>query len=729
MADFAISDVFKTIDELAPQYGIDPGVAKSLIIAENTSDGRISKKRTFSGSATNQHQTMGIGQVIPTTARGLQQAGFLRPDWKFDPNDHRSQLEASLAAMKEMKGRQTNPDDPFELGAMYNGGNAAWNDYRARRNMNPETTQYLQKMRTGMAELNMTPQQIERAASTGVAAPGTRRSSSSSTSTTRNVFDDGAMENFQRSAGLLQAPGGLFDQAMNAVDARSSGVATQGADVIASILASGEAAGATASAQAMLKAAGEERRAAILSRANLHPEQEMNRMDQALRALDETSVLLEQKRPEIDRRMSVGFFDNPLEWMVNQVRLPGMIGEYNGLVGMQKDALQKYDAAKAITTSAIDMSQAIDADKTLEVGAAVNNEALKKAQRDADVTKLQLQQKSASDALAAVAIANQNVDLSLKQLMLTRQVEAQRAGESEAAARVAGEQAALSEFNNLVRAAGGNGIAYDRFKQMTPKAREEILSANSTGRFGGDFVSALKFVEKYGNLDNMAVNGQASVRTWINDTDTAANAMVTQAQTMALAKGEKNFNPTKAKEATFNTLAAQYEAAANGNMRGATEANPYKIAYKSIIATPDWEGNAFVGIMKKYGPDGTERQFTNYDEQAFLQRAVTTARLSGDPSGATKKLAADISNFYQRASKQQQMLTKPQMFGLSTPNKTYPVHLPAYSTGQVPKSLDLGNAVEVENFLTRQVAKETREQNPFSIAGARASSGRFGLPN
>lgn len=723
MANFSVDEIMRTIDEMAPSFDVDPRIAKSIIVAENTSDGRI-KRGTFSGDATNSNRTMGIGQVIPSTARGLQQAGLLPADWKFDPNDLRSQLSASLAAMKDMKSRLKNPDDPLELGAYYNGGTKSLEAYRAGQKLNPETEQYLQKQRTYMADNQMTPQQIERAAGQP-ATPGARKSSSSSTSTTRSVFDAGALDNFNAASGLLQQ---TIGDAFAALDDRGGGVAAAGAGLQDSILAAGATAGASAMATATMRAAGEARRAALLTRANLNPEQTDNRMDQALRTLDETSALLEQKRPEIDARMSVGIFDNPLEWLVNQTRLPGMIGEYNGLVGVQKDALQKYDAAKSIAASAIDMSQAIDADKTLAAGAALSNAEAAKANMQADQVKLQMQQKSASDALQAVQLAGQAASNSLQQLMLTKQVEAQRAGETEAAAREAGEKAALSEFNMLVKAAGGAGIAFDRFKQLTPKAREEILSANSSGKFGSDIVKAIGFVNKYGNWDAMATNGQLAVRTWVNDTAIDVGKALEQEKVKAAAAGKANsFNPDKVEAQLWEARVAQYQNAAAVDMRNQPESNPYKISYKQLIKDPKWAGNAFVELMTKYGPDGTERQFANYDEQAFLQRAVTFARLSGDPASATKKLAADISSFYKAASREQQMITKPQMFGLQTPSKTYPVALPAYSTGTIPKSIDLGDGSQVENFLTRQVAKEIAEQNPFSIAGARASTGTLGL--
>ena len=729
MAQFSVDEVFSAIDAMAPTYGFTPEEAKTIFMAENSRTGKLGTIKSASGDATNVNRTMGIMQVIPTTAEGLKQAGFLSPAWKHDPNNVRSQIEAGLAAMKEMRGRQKNPGDLLELGAMYNGGNAAWQDYLAGRKMNPETTAYLGKMRNTMADFNMTPQQIERAAANqppvsggaGVPGgnPGMRQSNSRSTS--RSVYDSDAMSQFQADAGITR---GLVGDAMNAVNSRTNGVEAAGIDLIASIAAAGEAAAGKARAEAEALAAGQARRAALLTRANLHPEQNQNRMDQALTALDETSARLDAMRPEIDRRAAVGFFDNPLEWIVNQTRLPGMVSEYNSLVQVQQDALGKYQAATGIAQDAITMSQAIDADRTLEVGNAIAQSQLADAKKQADQIRLQLQNKSAADALQAVQLGGIISDLSFKQLMITRQQEAERQGESEAAARRKGEEAALSDFNILVKAAGGEGINPDRFQNLPTATRGLILESTSTRRFGGDLADSMRFVDKFGNPGNLPT----PVIAWLNKTRQAAGQEVLLMQAEAEKAGKiKSFDQDKATEIALNKQATNYQAFANSNMRGQSEANPYKIDYKSAIAAPEWAGNSWTEMLKKYGPDGTEKQWVNYDEQDMIRRAVTTARLSANPAEAVKKMTADISSFYRTAARAQQMVAKPQLFGMANPQKTYPVALPHYQKGNTITSLDLGNPVEVENFLTRQVAREIAEQNPYSIAGARASTATFGL--
>jgi hypothetical protein len=713
MADFAVSDIFKTIDELAPQYGVDPGVAKSIITAENTTDGKISRKPTFSGSATNENRTMGIGQVIPATARGLQGAGLLPADWKFDPNDLKSQLSASLAAMKDMRSRLKNPDDPFELGAYYNGGTNGLRTYQSGGQLVPETNQYLGKMRTAMAELNMTPQQIERAANSGQ-VPGGTRTGSRSTSTSSTSFDPAALDNFQQQAGIVQNQ--LIPNAFAAVTDRGGQIAGAGMDLMSSIMQAGNDAAEAARTKATLEATGQARRAAILTKANLDPAVANNRFEQAITALDTTTAAIDQMTPEIMRRMEVGFFDNPLEYLVNQTRLPGMIQQHNNLVQIQQEQLGKFQAAKDIAGSAIDISQGIDADATLVAGNALAKATASKAAQEAAQVRLQLSGKAAADALSAVQLGTQAADLSYKQLMLTRQQQYEREGLSEKEASKKADEAALSDVNLMVKAAGGMGMSLDRFKQLPAADRAELLKSMSIRKFGSDFSSAIKFVEEYGNFDNMAQGGQLAVRTWVNDTTRAASGEV-QKQLIAAqnpATLNKSFNPQKAMVAQLDALAQGYTAAANVDMRGQPDANPFKLAYKTWVKVPELQNNIWAQQIAKYGPGGTEQQFETVDEQQFLKKAIININLSGDPAVAVKKYAADISNFYQAATKLQRDATKPQLFGLSTPAKTYPVILPNFQTGNKAAPVDLGNPTEVENLLTRQVAR-TRALSDLSI--------------
>lgn len=723
MADFAVSDIMSAIDRLAPGFGIDPATAKSLIVAENTKDGRI-RSSTFSGDATNSNGTMGIGQVIPSTARGLQQNGDLPRDWKFDPNNLDSQLLASLAAMKDMRRRLNNPDDPFELGAYYNGGTNGLRAYQNGGAMAPETADYIQKQRRFMTDANLTPQQIERisaqtpGAQNGTGPQNLQGSSTSSSSTTRrSVFDQGALDSVNRALGAMQGPGGFFDNAITAVSDRGAAMSLVGSQLQTAIQQAGDDAAESARAQATLKAAGEARRAAILTQANLDPVVSGNRAQVALDQLDKTTAQLDAMRPEIQERMNVGFFDNPFAYLVNQVRLPGMISEYNGLVNVQQDQLNRYDAATAIAKSSIDISQGIDADLTLEAGNALAKAAASKAAMESKQVQLQLASKSAADALNMVQLGLQSSDLAMKAAQLTAVKEAQHEDESQRQYEARMQEKQLEDLNLMIKAAGGKPLDPFAFKRLPLKAIEDLKQNITSGKFGSDFTEALRFVQQWGNLDNMAEGGQAGVRTWVNQAQRDASAITLEQQTRAQAPAtlDKTFNPQKAQANNLNAIASQYEAQAAVDMRQAKEGNPFKLSYKQIIQLPELKDNSVAKLIASHGPGGTEKVWDKVDELDLMKYFANQAAVSQNPGDLVKKYSADVAQFYQVAARKQAEYTKWALFGLSKPDKTYAVKLPGFSDKNL--TVDLGDQSSVENMLTKKTAQNIRDANTMTFFG------------
>lgn len=717
MANFAVSDIFNAINELAPQFGVPPEQARAIILAENTKDGIAKPGASFSGDATNSNNTMGVGQVIPTTARGLQQAGLLPPDWKFDPNDLKSQLSASLAAMKDMRSRLNNPDDTFELGAYYNGGNRGLKDYRSGAPMVPETAAYLKKIGNSMDQ--PTPQQIERIASTPAAPAGggTLGGSSSSTSTTSTSYDPAAMGRFNSANDMfLQS----LTRAQDAVDDRQGMQASSAFDLMGSIVQAGQSAGAAAQAKATVEATEAARRQVILQRANLDPSMLDSRMDQALQAIDSTSVALDTLRPAIDARSQVGFFDNPLLWAVAQTRLPGMKAEYNNIVQVQQDAIGKYAAVSGITKDAIDLSKSMDADGILQAGAATAVAERDKAVAQAKQVNYQLQGKSAADALQAVNLNLARLSAAQRELMLTKEKQVETEGLNERDAAIKRDTAALSDYNVLITAAGGNAIPLDRFKQLDAKTKNEILTRNassgSTSQFGSNLYEATAFVNKFGNLNNMAQGGQLAVTQWVKQAAQAADGLTndrfiaSQGPQAALDPTLKGFDPKKFGPEALNGIGVKMSGEAETNLRAGqgTSYNPFKIPYEQMIKDPKFKDNIWAQDMQKYGPTGSTPLYQNFDEENFLRRAVTAVAASPDPAASIKRYAQDAAQFYQVASKQTQATTKPQMFGLETPSRTYAVVLPSTNVGGKPTITDLGDSTQIERALTTKLIQNIR---------------------
>lgn len=730
MADFALPDIFAEIDKQAPAFGIDPMWAKALVVAENTGSGSTTGKTTYSGAATSPVGARGLMQVMPATARGLQQAGLLPATWTHDPTNLGSQISAGLAAMKDMASRTKNPGDPLELAAYYNGGTSGLKNYQAGTLSNPETTQYLKKVQRAMTELGMqpTPQQIEQMAmqgpTGGQAVPaGTRTSTATSTGRSWTQYQPDALDGFLTQANLMTQPGGLFDQGMAGVAQREQAQVAATQDLLGAIGLAGKAAAATAGAEATQLAANTVVRQGILDASNLNSEWEHNRMRVALDKIDATSAQLDALRPEIDQKMGVGFFDNPLAWLVNQMELPGLVNRYNAVVGQQQDAIGHYDAASSIASKQLSLGQAAGADKILEVGAAKSQQALAEADAKAKAVQLQMSSKVAADELARVQLGLQTLGVRGQVAQLTKQQMSERQSVAQAMKDNATAQSTVDDINRIIKAAGGAGsLDVQRFKQLPAAEREQLLQIANSGKFGKDFTSSLLFVEQYGSLPAMAQGGQNATVNWIQKTLQQGDAAVIPLQQKAAATGDKTFNPAKVKIQVLDGIASQYQTQAEGDLRSAPVGNPFKLDYQMAVTAPEMAENLWAKPIIEHGPGSANPLYQKIDEQQMMNRALHTISTVPPEQRSTfiKQFAADTAKFYQNSTAAQALETRYVNFGLHKPQKTYSVNLPEFMGPA--ESIDLGNPTQVENFLTRQYA---RSQNLF-----RARSGNnFNLIN
>lgn len=715
MADFAIGDIYGEIDRQAQQFGIDPRWAKSLLTAENTGSGSTTSRKSYSGDAVSSAQARGVLQVIPTTARGLQQQGLLPADWKHDPDNLGSQVSAGLAAMKDMQSRNKS-GTLGELAAMYNGGVHNQKQFQAGGQLSPETQAYLPKVFRAFKELggNMTPQEIERTAglTTAPAQTGGARVTSSTTGTrqTSSEFDPGQYDAFLKASGLLgETVAFAKDQvAQGAIDRNVIGT-----ELLQLIGAAGQSAGEAAQAKAVVEATGAARRGAILARAGLHADEENNRATRALDIVDQTSAALDAMRPDIEQRLATGFFDNPLAYIVNQTILPGQVAKYNQVVKQQQDALGTYRAAKEIAASQIDLNQGIDADKILQQGAAMAKAAADEALAKQKQFQLQLSDKAASDALTMVQLASTDAGERMKALQLTKVQTTESESQSEAQKQKARDETTLGNFNVIAKAAGGQGYDMAWFKTLTPAARTAIQQATSRGTFGKNFGESMEFINDIGDISNMA-KSQASVAQWLIKAKNEARQAVQEQETAYEAaaklnpgKASKPFDTTEAMRSSLTKLGEKYQNQANINMGQATDANPYKIPYQTFKKDPKWADNSYVQAMNKWGPGGTEQLYDTFDEQQIIKRMSIDAQMAGKNAPAViKKQAADIAAFYKQATQDTAMATKWPMFGMQKPEKVYAMKLPMFSPVKPETSYDLADPAVTENLLTKKVMKD-----------------------
>ena len=704
--EFKLEDVLAEIDKQATAFGVNPRTAKAIVVAENTSDGSLAKKTKYDGAAVSMEGkgARGVMQVMPATAKGLQQAGFLPADWTHDPANLSSQVQAGLAAIKEKLGRMNNPDDLGEVASVYNGSTRTHKAYKAGNfaALPPETQHYIMKLRRADMELGGT--QGNNPSAYVPPAGGSTATPTAGRSTTRSVtYDPSQMDGFMSSVMSAVRPGGAFDITTQAVVEAGQQRQLLSQEVVNAVTAKGNAAAAEAGAIATRTAAGEARRAQILTAANLNPDATENAMTRAMAIVNETDAQLAMMKPEIDARMAVGFFDNPLEWLINQTRLPGMVETYNGVVSTQKSAQQAFAARASIATTQQQISSSMDADLILKQGKATSERIAADAAEAAGRVKLETAGAEARDALTSMQLLGQKIGLQGQALQLSRQTVSETAGETEKQKLVRAEEDNLANINKVLVAAGGNPIpSVAQFKQLPSAKKEILLSAASSGKFGKNFAESFELLYNDGNRDKVATGGGATVIHWVNGTAGAAGTTVQQEQLTA-EKLKQKYDAKKQLPEELNKLQTQYEAQAASDMRLASKYNPYKLDYGMMSKLPELQTNAVAAWINKYGPKGTEPMMAQVDEQFIVQKfAQSVAQGTMTVAAAAKEL----SDYYRTATAKQAELTQYSLFGMAKPEKTYAVRIKDTDFSTVP--VDLGNPTQVENLLVKRVAYDRR---------------------
>jgi hypothetical protein len=740
MSNFSIQEIYQEIDRQAPESGIDPKLVRAFFAAENSATGEV-KRTHVSGATTSPAGARGVMQTMPRTEELLKQNGWLPQTWNFNPGDLKGQVQAGIAAIREMQSRQKDKSDPLELAAMYNGGTQAWRNYRAGLldQLPAETRGYFEKIKTALGGASMTPaasgsfnqsgvtpQQMERQSGQPQApsqqqqpgSGGTSSSSRTSVTTRSNSFDTERLAAALSTGIQLIENGGTADTALAGIEA---GIAQrQAAEVAqqAAIQQVAQSAGAATTAETAVATAAAVRRKQILEAASLNPDVANNIAAQAMSAVIGEQAALEALGSDIDSRMAVGFFDNPLMWFVNQTRLPGMVGQYNQGVNQVN---RKIDAAKnlqELANTQISLSQAIDADQIAAAGAARAAQIAAEAQKNlADVQAAQAGN-AIRDANTALAIQGTKFQTAVTLAELTRQQITSGAAKSERDAENRAQEIALGRVNRYLKMIGSNQ-QYDTasFRSIPAKAREELFALSSTDRIASNLPEALAIIDRYGNMQKIAAEGDAAAVTWIRNTAGRAQQMATEDLKVAEAQAKVTGKMPKREDAyNANLLKVQqlYQAEA-ADMRTASPDNPIKISYDAALKDPGLAGNGVVAVLQQIGPTSPTPLMTKVDEKLILEKFATDIATGKTTSAAA---AAEIANFYKTSREQQIRRTKYPLFGIEVPTNGYTVVIPKpgifeSNVGSAGGTVDLTNPAAVESFLIKDVAVRARNSQPL----------------
>jgi len=550
---------------------------------------------------------------------------------------------------------------------------------------------------------------------TGVAGVSLSSGSRTASSTSYNTWNPLVYDAAINSVTDMTKAGGSIDQAFTDMTAAITARKAAETQQVTAIQQNAEDIGAAGAAHAAVVGAQAARRNNILSVANINPDQVDNQFRMAVENINRTSALAEPLGKEIDRRMAVGIFDNPLEWLVNQVRLPGMVGEYNAIAGEQNRAITTAKNLQALASSQLAISDNMDADaiaKDILADSAVRASAAVAKLREVQATTAGA---GVRDAANTLAMQTNKADLNLRVLALTKERTTESSAESDRKDKAAAEQAQIDDVNRYLKMIGSNRqYTAPTFKLLGTKEKTQLLELSGTGIIAKQFSTAMNVIDGMGSANNIANEGDSAAMNWFKGTIAEANSLsqknLEMAKAAALGTG-KVLDERGHLMQTLDNMQTVYQNQAATDLRTASDNNPVKLNYTFLAKQPLFKGNAVAEYINEFGPAGKTPAFTKVDEVNILDKLSNQGMLN---PALIPSLAKQVTDFYRQGSIVQAESTKYPLFGIDKP-AGYNVILPSTNAsffsskvaeGTAGKPIDLTNQAAVELYLTKNIARK-----------------------
>jgi hypothetical protein len=634
-----------------------------------------------------------------------------------------------------MNSRQKNPQDPLELGVMYHGGQAEWLKYREGKTLGPRTANYRDNIQLALtgAPMESTTQSPDNSFPRGgmkTQAPpaqnsGTLQTTRQTTSTSFRSFDPNSLSAALELGTQYITNGGEADTAVSILaDSEATRKATQAMQE-QSIQTYALDQGAFAVSKAAKAAKDAWQRKDILTQANIDPNATNNLYTKTVQDFNRLTAEAEPLAAEIDARMAVGIYDNPLEYIVNQVRLPGMVGKFNENARVRNRQLEQLTTLQSLANSQQSISAGIDSDTIVEMGrreAAVNASAAQ-----VELTKAQADGARAAALSAAnvLGIQGHKVGVALQLANLTAQRESMSESASDKASKTGAEQAEVDRINKWYQLIGRNEVLTPAtYKSLSATERTELQRLSGTGIIADDFATGFHAINTRGNKQVLNTAGAMGMTSWIEQTSKLAldrtNAGLGAARQAAKLSG-KVLKEDELYDQQLTALKAEYVGQAS-DMRLAVDSNPLKLQYATISKNPRLAGNAVAEYVNTFGPAGTTPVMAKVDEALVLDKLaadVATGKFT------VQQATDQVTGYYKVATDIQAESTKYGLFGILKP-KGYVINIPKpgfiasmFGTHEPGASaLDLQDSAKVSNYLMRKVAANAKENALPSLWGA-----------
>jgi hypothetical protein len=667
---YSQDEVNKLIEELAPAMGVDPRTAKIVIGAEQVHRDRNTGGWKFPAAYSPRPSPVGaegVGQVMPRTRQALVDQGHLPKELATDTS-LRGQVAQSLAAIKEMLPRTGT--DPLRIAAAYNGGVRAGKTYGtpAFAQAPAETRTHVQKAKFVMDNLipdNASGDEARLARKGGAVVAPTQPSS---------MLD-------QLWAGFR----GVGTAANNSIDALRSyqSTADAGLDTAKNaILEQAEGNNMISRGAADAAAIKQNRVDQVTQMFSLTDADIAKNRDEY--ALAEAARL--QKEDEINQRLAVGFFDNPIAYLTNLTRLPGMVQEHNALARKTQQLddnitqRQQHSASHQNVTAA----SAVEAIRLQEEGKAKAESA--KARERVAALEIENAGTNAKNLLQVLSVESGQAEMGARIAQMARD----QLMKDEAFAKLKKEeqeQAIEVKTVNTMLEPLGSSIDERTWKEMTPASKLPLRTLASRGSYGNSLAEAYETITGSG-LYNRSKATPSLVATIDAITD-QVNARARQIEAKdALKKGK----PQEYRAQALAGLESEWkEAAAKGSDRERQpQGSPFTLNFNFLLASGRYKDTMVGEVMQKRAQSNMLGGAAGLQFDDFAQEALAQVMAKKKTPG---QAAQEIASFYSAADTLNYAERGLAMFHIPMP-QSYTVF-----AGPAQRELDARNPAQVEQFL------------------------------
>lgn len=664
MGTLTRDNVASIIDKIAPDYGIDPELYKTIVY-----NGENFGNKTITDATNPKSGASGPAQVM---------AANFRPG--ENPADPETNIRAGARVLADAK--KLYPDSPPAQAAYYNSGKPGGDAVAAGKQPPAvETQQYLKR-------LGMDPITSENATSARVTA---RTSPYDGDITTRlnDVLNaiTGATEDIAVQRGTMN---------------KSAGAASE------ATLGVGKAGAAATQTQAQIDNAQATQKNALLNAFSANALDPNSDMIDAIARVQDARKVKNMLSPQLQQMAGTTFLENPMQWVQNYLAAPKVLAAWHAA-----DMQEKTNNNFIVNTSAeLEAAQRVNP-------AMVTTLVEKKAVEEGNVKILQ-SAAQAADILRTNAAANAQLDMngiavSREALTATTQAaNAQAIKLSLGLSDKANPEDDLVKVNKIRASAFAQPFTPGEWKGLKPEEKQLYINAiGDMGSYGNDAGKALKLLSVIGGRsDQTALTALRDVRT-----DPAYEAIKRNASM------DPSFKKLSAEDQNVEVLSQlsrkQTEEAFNPQSVNSEfdPHNPYRLKLENTLLVPELANNPITALVKQLS-DKRPLGAGHVTDKELRDQVLAQATLVG-PSGVPA-LAQQLNQFYMLGIAKQLERTGALRLGYKVPSG-YGVadwnNVAMFDSDPDPGKnyrnvgMQMGSVTEIEHALTSFLAQRARKNS------------------